>query len=132
MADQETPVRKRVQTHFTGESRTKQSHRDQCNINTIMTRARRTGFLPGQVAGMSFGDFTSGMDFHEAQSRVAAAKSDFESLPSSIRNRFENDPAKLIAFMENESNRDEAVELGLVEKPEEVPIEPKPAPPAEE
>jgi phage internal scaffolding protein len=48
--------------------------------------------------------------------RVIAAQDEFEALPAQIRARFDNDPANLIEFLENENNRPEAEELGLVEK----------------
>ena len=48
--------------------------------------------------------------------RVIAAQDEFEALPAQIRARFDNDPAKLIEFLENSENRPEAEELGLVEK----------------
>ena len=48
--------------------------------------------------------------------RVLAAKTEFESLPAQIRARFQNDPAQLIEFLQDENNRPEAEELGLVEK----------------
>jgi hypothetical protein len=44
------------------------------------------------------------------------------ALPANIRSRFDNDPAKLIDFMENPANREEAESLGLVNKSEPVPV----------
>ena len=41
------------------------------------------------------------------------AQQSFESLPSELRGRFENDPAKLIDFLSDERNNAEAVKLGL-------------------
>jgi phage internal scaffolding protein len=43
------------------------------------------------------------------------------ALPAQIRSRFDNDPAKLIDFLENEQNHDEAIKLGLVNPPGEMP-----------
>ena len=43
------------------------------------------------------------------------------ALPAQIRSRFENDPAKLIDFLDNSENLDEAIKLGLVSKFEELP-----------
>jgi hypothetical protein len=42
-------------------------------------------------------------------------------LPAELRARFENDPAKLIEFIDNSENLDEAINLGLVNKPENLP-----------
>jgi len=42
-------------------------------------------------------------------------------LPADLRARFDNDPAQLIQFLENSDNKDEAIKLGLVNKPEDLP-----------
>lgn len=112
----------RVKTIVEGDSMTEQSHRDAVNINTIVARARK-GILPAVTGNIpNYGDFSSGLNFHEAQDRIADAKSDFMMLPVEIRKRFENDPAKMIDFVLNEDNKEEAIELGLL---------PQPAPPEE-
>ena len=52
-------------------------------------------------------------------------------LPAKIRQRFNNNPAELIAFLQNSDNIEEAVELGLMEKfQNRTKTEPKPEPPA--
>jgi len=63
-----------------------------------------------------YGDVTS-IDYQAAQLQVAAAKSMFQELPAKLRARFENEPARFLAFVEDKRNRDEARELGLL-KPE--------------
>lgn len=93
---------------------TEQAHKDQCDINKIIARYDKTGLIThiSKFEGR-FGDL-SGADFTEMAQQVAHAKSMFEELPSSIRNRFDNDPGKLLAFMDDEGNRDEAIELGMI------------------
>lgn len=57
------------------------------------------------------------------------------TLPPEIRTRFDNDPGKLIDFVADPDNRQEAQELGIVNpapepaKPPEVPPEPAQQPP---
>ena len=45
------------------------------------------------------------------------AQNAFDQLPSEVRNKFHNDPAKLIGFLKDEKNNEEAYALGLKNKP---------------
>ena len=93
-----------------------QHFKDECDINTILERFNITGLLPESPLSPRYGDFSGIGDYHTAMNRVMAAKDEFMTLPAQIRARFNNDPAQLIEFLQNESNRPEAEELGLVEK----------------
>lgn len=109
--------RDRCATTIEGESMTQQNFREEVNINTIMKKARSTGMVPVSTVKAIYGDFTSAADFQSAQIKIAEASQAFDALPSHIRNRFDNDPAKLINFINSAENRDEAIRLGLLEKP---------------
>lgn len=105
-------------------SMTKQSFREESDINSIMARYAQTGYLvdplkPSSVKP-SFGDFGSVPDFHHAQEVLARSYELFDALPANVRARFANDPAVLLEFLSDESNRDEAVKLGIC-SPVEVP-----------
>lgn len=64
-----------------------------------------------------FGDFSAmPEDYTAALQLISNASESFASLPSAVRDRFGNDPAALLAFVADASNRDEAISLGLVEK----------------
>lgn len=122
--------RVRVAITFTGPGRTRQSFKDECDINVIMARYMRTGtldFLNQREA--QYADVT-GRDYQQAMLLVAGARSMFQELPSELRSRFDNEPQKLLEFMENEQNLDEAIKLGLVRpKPKvDTPTAPPPAP----
>jgi phage internal scaffolding protein len=93
-----------------------QHFKDECDINTILERFNVTGMLPDAPLSPRYGDFSGIGDYHSAMNRVIAARNEFAALPAQIRARFDNDPAKLIEFIEDESNRSEAEELGLIEK----------------
>ena len=43
-------------------------------------------------------------------------KESFEKLDVNVRKRFENNPQKLLDFLKDDDNRDEAIKLGLVER----------------
>lgn len=105
----------RVQTPVGGPSMTKQSFKDECNINKIMEKFQKTGAMNHYAKhAPSYGDATP-CELHDAQNIIANANTMFEELPSNIRKKFENDPAKFLEFVQDEKNHDEMVELGLKE-----------------
>lgn len=113
--------KERVQLTCIGKGRTKQSFKAECDINTIVARFLRTGIMDfAQKNEARYGDCT-GMEYQSALYTVAAAKSLFNDLPAALRNRFENEPALFLDFVQDERNREEALELGLLK-----PVEPKP------
>lgn len=114
--------RKRTKKAFSKPSMTEKSHKKACNINTIMSKAYKTGMVPSNTHPGMYGDFTNAEDYHTSVNRVMDAQDEFMSLPSNIRRRFSNDPAKLLDFIAEEGNRDEAIQLGLIPKP----VEPEP------
>lgn len=101
---------------------TQQHFKDDCDINNIVRRFIDTGSWSDELATRRpmFGDFTQSHDYYEAQNIIAESKTLFEELPSALRKRFNNEPAEMLAFLENENNRQEAVALGLV-NPDPVP-----------
>jgi phage internal scaffolding protein len=116
---------------FSKPSLTQQHFKDECDVNTIMSRYLKTGFLTDPLKPPTsrpmFGDFSSALDFHNAQTIIAEAQQTFDSLPSFIRDRFNNDPAQLLAFLGDEKNKDEAIKLGIISPtPEEAPAPSEP------
>jgi phage internal scaffolding protein len=100
---------------------TQQHFKDECDINNILRQFNVTGLLPENALSPRYGDFTGISDYHTALNQVIAAEDEFMRLPAELRARFENDPAQLIEFLENSENKDEAIKLGLVNKPEDLP-----------
>ena len=110
---------------FPSPSMTLQEFKDECNINSIIARFTRTGVLDSTAAGQAiYGDFSTVEEFQIMQNKLINAQANFDTLPSSVRQRFDNDPAKLIAFLADDSNKAEAIALGLCN---EVKVE-QPAP----
>lgn len=116
--------RPRMPMIFTERSRTKQEFKDECDINMIMKRYKATGLFP-QFPGQEPRYVSNiGMpDYQEALNIVRTAEAEFASVNSEIRKRFDNDPAKFLAFINDPQNADELVKLGLREPP---PAAPKP------
>lgn len=95
----------------------KQSFRDECDINNIMQKYVATGLLEHVNEREAVFDDFSGFDFARSMNVVAKAQEMFDNLPAEIRKRFQNDPVAFIEFVQDETNRDEAVKLGIVNKP---------------
>ena len=93
-----------------------QHFKDECDINNILRQFNITGLLPEAPLSPRYGDFTGVTDYHSALNAVIAAEDGFMTLPADIRSRFLNDPANLINFLDDESNKDEAIKMGLIDK----------------
>lgn len=108
----------RVALDFTGTvSMARQSHKQEADINFIVGRYMRGGGLP-QVRGAFYGDVSDvPSDYREALDVVQRSREAFMQLPAKVRARFENDPAEVLDFIRDPANRDEAIELGLLEQP---------------
>jgi phage internal scaffolding protein len=94
---------------------TKQSDAKDCDINLIMKRFEKTGTLPNMIARDGhYGDFSNVPDYQEALEIVRLANDQFGNLDANIRNRFENDPAKFLAFATDPKNLEEMEKMGLL------------------
>lgn len=101
-------------------SLTKQSFKDECDANIIMSRWAAGGELTHISRVLPrYGDFSSVADYQTSLNVVLAMEEAFHSLPAKVRDRFGHDPAELLAFVADEANRAEAIELGLIDKPAE-------------
>lgn len=111
---------------ITPESRTKQSHKDECDINNIIKSFKVTGMVQHvrqNAAQGAYADLPDPMDFQEALNLVAQAELAFDSLPSKVRDRFGNNAQAFLAFTSDPANAKEMAELGLI-NPE--PVKPPP------
>lgn len=83
----------------TGDKTRVQQHlKEEVDINTIMKRFGATGTMPSGLAGGVYGDFTGVTDFDSAREAISRAEEGFMTLPAEVRERFGNDPGKLIAL----------------------------------
>lgn len=101
---------------------TKQSFAAECDINTIMKRYMQTGVAPGTKGVGRYGDFSQVGDYLEAQDIVKNANEQFKALPAVARERFKHDPAKLLQFVMDPKNREEAQKLGLLKDEVKAPV----------
>lgn len=111
-----------------GPGRTKQAFKDECDVNYIMNRWKRTGEIPKSMINTikpAYGDYSNADDYLTACNQVIAAEDAFASMPAFLRDRFANQPVNLLRFLADPANQDEAIKLGLAAPPEP---EPEPAP----
>lgn len=114
---------------------TVQSDKKEADINNIVSRIMKTGQLPPTVRGQPFygDDLSIFGDYQDCWMKVREANELFASYPADVRRRFDNDPAKMLMFLDDPANLDEAVKLGIVQKapvPEQEPPVPAAGAPA--
>lgn len=98
-----------------GKGATKQSFKDECDVNNILAKYQKTGLLTHYSnANPRFGDFSSVPDYRSSLDLVRKAQEYFMELPAALRGRFKNDPAVLLEFVADSRNKQEAIELGLI------------------
>lgn len=104
------------------QSMTRQEFADEANVNNILKRYATTGVFYDPLTTVKasrkplFGDFTRFKDFQSAQDAIIEAREAFDALPVEIREKFNYDPVKLVDWLQDPSNREEAIKLGFIEK----------------
>jgi len=105
-------------------TRTDQTQKEQCDVKNIMKKyGNKLSNVPDPIKGLQ-GDFSEIPSFQQMQDILNQASTTFNSLPSKLRKRFDNDPAEMVKFLEDPNNNEEAVSLGLKIKP---PLPPEPS-----
>lgn len=118
-----------------GDIPVQQSAHDAADIRRISRGLQRSGLdpfrpdgtasIPGRGPGI-FGDFSDAQDFIELHQRVRQVEREFMALDPKARREFDNDPAKLIEWLNDtevdaDTKREEAIRLGLLDDPEKAP-----------
>lgn len=82
--------------------RTRQSFKDECDVNKIISRFETTGVIQHlqQVQGR-YADVSHVGSFHEAMNLVRTVRSEFDTLPASLRAKFDNDPAQFLDVVQS-------------------------------
>lgn len=111
------------------ESRTKQSHQDETDINLIMAKYVKTGIMEHSVKWSGQYAFATAEDFQSSMNIVQKANEMFDELPSKARTKFQHNPAEFLAFVQDPANEDQLFDLGLSDiPPEPILIEGAPPP----
>lgn len=108
----------RVRTINNSPTKTDQQWISDCDTNTIIKRFKQTGQLTHLAKRQgSFADVSQIPDLLPSLLKVQEAKDMFYTLPSSLRRKFDNSVQKLISFLQDPNNKEEAIELGLLQNP---------------
>lgn len=113
-AELQSEARLRTQMVHSDEM-TKQEFKAECDINNIIRRFHKDGFLRHMAQGMpQFLDVSELGDYRTAIDQVRAAERWFSQLPAKVRTKFDNDAA---AFLDRAGHltRSELRDLGLAE-----------------
>lgn len=94
------------------ECRTKQSFKDECDVNKIIQKhAIEVSKSHLQIyPPEAYAEF-DGVDLLEAHARIDRAHEIFSKLPSEVRNEFDNDALRFVAFAGNPENNEKLAEL---------------------
>lgn len=111
------PIDQLRPTVDTGPGLTKQSHRDECDINKIIAKYQREGISEFANKWQGFYGEVDSADFQTAMDLMVNANAMFMELPSAVRNRFNQDPGQFVDFAQNPDNIEELRNMGLAPRP---------------
>lgn len=112
----------RVTFNTEGPVMTKQSFKDECDINNILRQYQQTGIIQHIRADYQAGayfDLPSETDYQQALHIIMQGEQAFAALPAKVRLEFNNDPEQFLAAFTDEKQTDRLRELGLID-----PVEP--------
>lgn len=122
--------RVRVRTHNQEPTLTQQQFKDECDINNIIKKYENTGEFTHRTSKVGqYADFSNIQDYQTMVETVQYAQEAFSSLPATVRARFENDPGKLLEFVQDSKNYDEGVKLGIVTPKSQTDLQTQPQTP---
>ncbi len=96
---------------YTKHGRTKQSQKDECDINKLLERSARSGSLSHlQQFEAQYGTYAN-YDFEEHINTIAEGQNIFEHLPAEIKREFAQSPQRFFEYVTDEANKDRLPEL---------------------
>ncbi len=94
--------------------KTKQSMRDECDVNFIMARYVKTGLIEHLSGGIpSFPDVSELGDYRSAIENMRSADKYFQGLPAEVRARFGHDAANFMEFLQSGASEEDLRKLSL-------------------
>lgn len=117
-----------IKTHNLEPSKTDQQYKDEVDVNEIIRRYKKDGIVPHvKNINAQFADVSDIPDLMQGMERIAHAKEEFLRVPASIRAKHKNNVVDFYNWLADPANKEEAVELGLMKKPQQADS-PKAAP----
>lgn len=94
---------------------TVQADKEQSDINYIVKQFGLTQMLPYGRDVPEYADYVDiPNDYHAAMNFIRDSQEGFMQLDASVRTRFDNDPGAFLDFVNDPSNLEEAIKLGVV------------------
>lgn len=92
---------------YDGPGRTKQSMKEECDVNNIVARFDLTGLLDHLAEGVPvYEDVSELGDYRTALDNVRAAQEYFDGFPAAVRAEFGNDVARFMTYLSGASEAD--------------------------
>ncbi len=114
-------------THIRELSRTKQEFLRDADISVMFERFFSGGSIDVNRLDPKYLDLTELPSFSESQILLADVASQFRVQPAAFRAEFDNDEQNFVDWILDPENRDEAIELGVLEGEPEKTADPDPA-----
>lgn len=106
---------RKVELHTGRESHVQQAYKEECDVNNIVARFKKTGELPNMVKGNpEYGDYSDPVDYQAAHNILIKAAEQFSGLSAETRKKFDNDPARFLEWAGDSRNKKEMAHLGLL------------------
>ncbi len=92
----------------------KQSFKEECDVNLVVSRFAETGLLTHVAAGVpQFVDASALGDYRTIIEQVRKVEEYFEGLPALVRSEFDNDAARFMDFLESGASAKDLEDLGI-------------------
>lgn len=113
----------RVTFHSGDQVITKQSHKQECDINNILKQYQRTGIINHINRNQpQYMELPDQLDYQQSINTILQAQDAFASLPAVVRNHFNNDPAAFLAAFTDPAQSDYLRDHGFLNpKPDQAP-----------
>lgn len=115
-----------TRTVIPGNSMTQQQFKDDCDANIMIAKFLKTGdsaHLKLRDVGV-YADLADAPDYLGAMQTIVNAQTAFDALPAKLRlEKFNNDPSKMLSYLSDPKNQEEAISLGLMNRLEN-PVDP--------
>ncbi len=93
------------------DGRTKQSFKDETDINKIIQRAEKSGTISHLTKYQgAYGDFAD-FDYFENLQKLTRGREIFDELPAELRNEFRGSPVKFFDYVNDPANKERLGEL---------------------
>lgn len=113
------------ETYDCGEvSMTKQSFKDECDVNVVVRNHAQTGMWSHlNPLNPTYGDYSLAINLQEAIALGQQADIDFAQLPAAVRAACNNNPVELLKHLADPAAAQVLIDLGLPLHEEPVPLD---------